>query len=80
MEDREESIYVSARLRTLNEKEKNDVADWECVNDTTIIYNNVNSSPMFPSVYTFGMLIHYISLFNRIHIHLFNCHVIDLVF
>ncbi|XP_015064441.1 kinesin-like protein KIN-7E isoform X2 [Solanum pennellii] len=53
MEDREESIYVSARLRTLNEKERNDVADWECVNDTTIIYNNVNSSPMYPSVYTF---------------------------
>ncbi|XP_049360499.1 kinesin-like protein KIN-7E isoform X1 [Solanum verrucosum] len=57
MEDREERIYVSARLRTLNEKERNDVSDWECMNDTTIIYNNVSSSPseriMYPSAYTF---------------------------
>ncbi|XP_055809372.1 kinesin-like protein KIN-7H [Solanum dulcamara] len=57
MEEHEESIYVSARLRALNEKERNDVSDWECINDTTIIYNNSSSSPserlMYPSAYTF---------------------------
>lgn len=66
MEDREERIYVSARLRTLNEKERNDVSDWECMNDTTIIYNNVSSSPseriMYPSAYTFGMSLHFIHI------------------
>ncbi|CAI9110900.1 OLC1v1010999C2 [Oldenlandia corymbosa var. corymbosa] len=55
----EESILVSVRLRPLNEKEimKNDASDWECINDTTIIYKNANLSvserSMYPSAYTF---------------------------
>ncbi|XP_059281295.1 kinesin-like protein KIN-7C isoform X2 [Lycium ferocissimum] len=57
MEEREERICVSVRLRPLNEKERNDVTDWECINDTTIIYKNVSLSPserlMYPSAYTF---------------------------
>ncbi|GER35099.1 kinesin motor family protein [Striga asiatica] len=55
----EERIYVSVRLRPLNGKEilRNDVSDWECVNDKTIVYKNVGLSPseksMYPSAYTF---------------------------
>lgn len=56
----EERILVSVRLRPLNNKEifRNDVSDWECINDTTIIYKNVNLSvserSMYPSAYSFG--------------------------
>ncbi|XP_059293089.1 kinesin-like protein KIN-7G [Lycium ferocissimum] len=56
---RGERILVSVRLRPLNDKEilRNDVSDWECINDTTIIYKNVNLSvserSMYPSAYTF---------------------------
>ncbi|KAJ8567597.1 hypothetical protein K7X08_019805 [Anisodus acutangulus] len=55
----EERILVSVRLRPLNDKEilRNDVSDWECINDTTISYKNVNLSvserSMYPSAYTF---------------------------
>ncbi|KAJ1386319.1 P-loop containing nucleoside triphosphate hydrolase [Sesbania bispinosa] len=53
---REEKILVSVRLRPLNEKEiaVNEVADWECINDTTILYRNtLREGSTFPSVYTF---------------------------
>ncbi|CAK9157048.1 unnamed protein product [Ilex paraguariensis] len=55
----EERIFVSVRLRPLNEKEiaRNDASDWECINDSTIIYKNANlSAPersMFPTAYAF---------------------------
>lgn len=54
----EERIYVSVRLRPLNEKEiaKHDVSDWECINDSTIIYRNnlsVSERSMYPTAYTF---------------------------
>ncbi|CAK7334349.1 unnamed protein product [Dovyalis caffra] len=54
----EEKILVSVRLRPLNEKEitKNDVSDWECINDDTVIYKNnlsVSERSMYPTVYTF---------------------------
>lgn len=47
----DERILVSVRLRPLNEKEasRKEAIDWECVDDTTIIYKN-NSSNSF----TFG--------------------------
>lgn len=56
---RSEKIYVSVRLRPLNEKEKerHDVSDWECINDNTIIYRNnqsVSERSMYPTSYTFG--------------------------
>lgn len=57
---RGERILVSVRLRPLNEKEilRNDVSDWGCVNETTIVYRNVDLSAsersMFPSAYAFG--------------------------
>lgn len=53
-----ERIFVSVRLRPLNEKEiaRNDVSDWECINDSTIIYRNnlsVAERSMYPTSYTF---------------------------
>lgn len=55
----EEKILVSVRLRPLNEKEigRNDVCEWECANEDTVIYKNVNlfvpDRSMYPSAYTF---------------------------
>lgn len=54
---REEKILVLVRLRPLNEKELalNEVADWECINDTTILYRNtLREGSTFPNAYTFG--------------------------
>ncbi|KAJ0040432.1 hypothetical protein Pint_28416 [Pistacia integerrima] len=53
-----ERIFVSVRLRPLNEKEiaRNDASDWECINETTIIYRNnlsVAERSMYPTAYTF---------------------------
>lgn len=53
-----EKILVSVRVRPQNEKEKarNDICDWECVNNTTIICNNnFPERSLFPSTYTFGI-------------------------
>ncbi|KAK7262935.1 hypothetical protein RJT34_30516 [Clitoria ternatea] len=56
---REERILVSVRVRPLNEKElsRNDLSEWECINDTTIMYRS-NLSPsersLYPTAYTFG--------------------------
>ncbi|KAE9597866.1 putative plus-end-directed kinesin ATPase [Lupinus albus] len=57
-EGREERIVVSVRVRPLNDKElaKNDVSEWECSNDTTIIYrSNVPASDrsLYPTAYSF---------------------------
>ncbi|KAJ1379751.1 Kinesin motor domain, partial [Sesbania bispinosa] len=51
-----EKILVSVRLRPLNEKEivLNEVVDWECIKETTILYRNTLwEGSTFPSVYTF---------------------------
>lgn len=57
----EEKIFVSVRLRPLNRKEivRNDVSDWGCINNDTVIYRNTNLSmapdrSMYPTAYTFG--------------------------
>lgn len=55
----DEKILVSVRLRPLNEKEntRNDVSDWECINDDTVIYRNslsVSERSMYPTAYKFG--------------------------
>ncbi|KAL6345187.1 hypothetical protein AAG906_015670 [Vitis piasezkii] len=55
---RGERVVVSVRLRPLNEKEisRNDALDWECINDTTIIFKNhlpIPERSMYPSAYTF---------------------------
>ncbi|XP_042508493.1 kinesin-like protein KIN-7E isoform X2 [Macadamia integrifolia] len=56
MGGREEKIFVSVRLRPLSAKEiaRNDVSDWECINDNTIIYrNSLSERSMFPTAHTF---------------------------
>ena len=53
----EEKIFVSIRLRPLNEREitRNDVCDWECINNNTIIFkSNMPDTSMVPTAYTFG--------------------------
>ncbi|CAA7019350.1 unnamed protein product [Microthlaspi erraticum] len=54
----EEKIFVSVRLRPLNVKErvKNDVVDWECINEETVIYRShlsISERSMYPTAYTF---------------------------
>lgn len=56
----EERILVSVRVRPLNDKEiaKYDLSEWECINDTTIMYrSNLSASErsLYPTTYTFGM-------------------------
>ncbi|KAL1190242.1 Kinesin-like protein KIN-7F [Cardamine amara subsp. amara] len=53
---REEKITVLVRLRPLNEKEiaAKEAADWECINDTTILYRNtLREGSNLPSAYSF---------------------------
>lgn len=63
----EERILVSVRFRPLNDKElaRNDVSEWECINDTTIIYRNnlpASERSLYPTAYSFGMnTLHYTS-------------------
>ncbi|XP_004509339.1 kinesin-like protein KIN-7G isoform X1 [Cicer arietinum] len=54
----EERIVVSVRVRPLNDKElaKNDLSEWECIDDTTIMYrSNLSASErsLYPTTYTF---------------------------
>ncbi|KAL4303500.1 hypothetical protein GQ457_10G024660 [Hibiscus cannabinus] len=53
---REERILVVVRLRPLSDKEiiADEVSDWECINDSTILYRNtLREGSTFPSTYTF---------------------------
>ncbi|KAG2239455.1 hypothetical protein Bca52824_091701 [Brassica carinata] len=53
---REEKILVMVRLRPLNKKEiaANEATDWECINDTTILYRNtLRQGSNIPSAYSF---------------------------
>ncbi|KAK8568058.1 hypothetical protein V6N13_105999 [Hibiscus sabdariffa] len=53
---REERILVLVRLRPLSDKEiiADEVSDWECINDSTILYRNtLREGSTFPSAYTF---------------------------
>ncbi|KAI3729789.1 hypothetical protein L6452_18457 [Arctium lappa] len=57
---REEKILVLMRLRPLNEKEisRNDVSDWECINDTTVLFrNSLQERSMFPAAYSFASVL-----------------------
>ncbi|KAA8536043.1 hypothetical protein F0562_028521 [Nyssa sinensis] len=52
----EENILVLVRLRPLSEKEiaGNEVSDWECINETTILFrNSLQERSMFPTAYTY---------------------------
>ncbi|CAL9766045.1 unnamed protein product [Musa acuminata subsp. burmannicoides] len=53
---KEERILVSVRVRPLNAKEigRNDPSDWECRNNSTIVFKNAHSErTMYPTAYTF---------------------------
>nr|KYP41006.1 Kinesin-related protein 11 [Cajanus cajan] len=57
----DERILVSVRVRPLNEKElvRNDLSEWECINDTTIMYrSNLSATErsLYPTTYTFDRL------------------------
>lgn len=72
--NQDEKIFVSVRLRPLNEREKasNDASDWECINNSTIIYkNSLPERSLYPTAYAFGT----ISLTNPSLLHIFftNC-------
>ncbi|PON71566.1 Kinesin-like protein [Parasponia andersonii] len=71
-DEREEKIFVSIRLRPLNQKEsaRNDVSDWECINDTTIIYRNnlsVSERSMYPTAYTFDRVFSFDSSTRQVY-------------
>lgn len=56
----EEKILVLVRLRPLSEKEigRNEVSDWECINESTILYrNSLQERSGLPTVYSFGKII-----------------------
>lgn len=82
----EERILVFVRLRPLNEREyaRNDVSDWECINNNSIIFkNSLLERSVYPPAYTFGMqmlcvmnfAIYIISIFSigRVLIFILNC-------
>ncbi|CAH8359784.1 unnamed protein product [Eruca vesicaria subsp. sativa] len=65
-----EKIFVSVRVRPRNDKEKtrNDICDWECVNNTTIICNNnLPERSLFPSSYTFDKVFGFDSLTKQVY-------------
>lgn len=54
---KEERIVVSVRMRPLNAKEmeKSDPSDWDCIDDTTVVFkNSLPERSVFPTAYTFG--------------------------
>ncbi|KAL9231682.1 hypothetical protein vseg_006877 [Gypsophila vaccaria] len=56
MAGRDEKILVLVRLRPLNEKEiaKSEVADWECINDSTVLYrNSLQERSGLPTAYSY---------------------------
>ncbi|KAK8601321.1 hypothetical protein V6N13_058963 [Hibiscus sabdariffa] len=56
IQEQVEKIFVSVRLRPLNDKERarNSISDWECINNDTIVFNNsLPERAMFPAAYTF---------------------------
>lgn len=58
----QERILVFVRVRPLNDREisRNDVSDWECINNSTIIFkNSLPERSMFPAAYTFDRVFGY---------------------
>ncbi|KAL3640945.1 hypothetical protein CASFOL_015913 [Castilleja foliolosa] len=52
----DEKIFVAIRLRPLNEREllKNDVSEWECIDNTTLLFKNtLQERTLQPTAYTF---------------------------
>ncbi|KAF3649613.1 putative kinesin-like protein NACK1-like isoform X9 [Capsicum annuum] len=58
----EEKILVLVRLRPLSEKEimRNEVSDWECINEITILYrNSLQERSGLPTAYTIATIFAY---------------------
>ncbi|KAL8524012.1 hypothetical protein ACS0TY_013828 [Phlomoides rotata] len=69
-EETMEKIYVAVRLRPLNEREigRNDVSDWECINNTTVIFKNtLQERPLLPTAYTFDRVFGYNSHTRQVY-------------
>lgn len=57
---RMDRIQVLVRLRPLSEKEvaRGEPAEWECINDTTVMFRSTfPDRPTAPTAYTFGLCI-----------------------
>jgi len=57
---RMDRIQVLVRLRPLSEKEvaRGEPAEWECINDTTVMFRSTfPDRPTAPTAYTFGQCI-----------------------
>ncbi|KAI8569377.1 hypothetical protein RHMOL_Rhmol02G0274000 [Rhododendron molle] len=55
--DGEEKILVLVRLKPLSEEEvaKNEVVDWECINENTILFrNSLQERSLFRTAFIFG--------------------------
>ncbi|KAL5557590.1 hypothetical protein UlMin_039826 [Ulmus minor] len=68
----DEKIFVSIRMRPLSAKEiaRNDVSDWECINENTIIYRNslsVSERSMYPTAYTFDRVFSFDSSTRQVY-------------
>ncbi|KAK1436519.1 hypothetical protein QVD17_02300 [Tagetes erecta] len=66
----QEKIFVTVRVRPMNAKEiaKNDSSDWECVNNTTIIYKNASTErSTYPNSYTFDRVYGYDSTTRQVY-------------
>ncbi|XP_060199775.1 kinesin-like protein KIN-7G [Lycium barbarum] len=60
--EEKEKIFVAVRLRPLNDREisNNDVSDWECINNTTILYKNTLSErSLFPTACVYDRVFGY---------------------
>ena len=69
---RMDRIQVLIRLRPLSEKEvaRGEPAEWECINDTTIMFRSTfPDRPTAPTAYTFGQCI-FPSSFDATPVHL----------
>lgn len=69
---RMDRIQVLVRLRPLSEKEvsRGEPAEWECINDTTVMFRSTfPDRPTAPTAYTFGQGI-FPSSFDATPVHL----------
>ncbi|XVE94612.1 hypothetical protein REPUB_Repub02eG0023600 [Reevesia pubescens] len=70
IQEQGERIFVSVRLRPLNDKEisRNSISDWECINNDTIVFkNSLPERSMFPAAYTFDRVFGCESLTTQVY-------------
>lgn len=67
---RKEKILVLVRFRPLSDEEiaRNEVSDWECINETTILFrNSLHEWSLSPTAYTYGKEIIIYSIYEDTH-------------